>query len=172
MNALPSHHFYSEVNSSSGIVFKPDIFDCDVTTSNTRTESEAQIQSLPMVGKEQQEAIRGHVPNATTPRTRSPRVGASRENRHVAFQDPQTKRRLSLIHPAFRRRPTSDKASDVVALDNQIVRHGGTISTYEQLPYRLQLSKQRHPLSSMERMVELTRTNSYLLKELAYYKDT
>ena len=170
MDELPSHHFHSAANSSSGIVFKPDIFDCDITTSNTRTESEAQSQSLPM--EEQQGAIRSQVPNAATPKAKSPRVGPSRENRHVAFQDPPMKRRLSSIHPAFRRRPTSGRAGDVVALDDQIARNGGTTSTYEQLPHRLQISKQRRPLSSAERVVELTRTNSYLLQELAYHKDT
>ncbi|KAL2056563.1 hypothetical protein ABVK25_002957 [Lepraria finkii] len=170
MEALPSHHFQSAADSSSGIVFKPDIFDCDVTTSNTRTESEAQARSSPMVGEQRREIIRGQV--STTPKFTSPRARPSRENGHVTFQDPQTKRRLSSVHPALRRRPTSGSAGDVDALDDQIARNGGTTSTYEQLPHRLHISKQRRPVSSAERVVELTRTNGYLLQELAYHKDT
>jgi hypothetical protein len=171
MDALPSHRFQSAADSSSGIIFKPDIFDYDVTTSNTRTERRAQSRSSPKVGA-QRDVIRGQTPKAAAPRTMSPRAGASRDNRHVTFQDPQAKRRLSSIHPAFRRRPASGRAGDVVALDDQIARHGGTTSTYEQLPHRLQISKQRRPVSSAERVVELTRTNGYLLQELAYHKDT
>ncbi|KAK3169322.1 hypothetical protein OEA41_008705 [Lepraria neglecta] len=172
MEALPSHHFQSAADSSTGIVFKPDIFDCDVATSNTRTESEAQSWSSPMVGEQRRDVIRGQVPKAATPRPTSPRARTSRGNRHVTFQDPQTKRRLSSVHPALRRRPTSGRAGDIVALDDQIARNGGTTSAYEQLPHRLQLSKQSRPISSAERVLELTRTNGYLLQELAYHKDT
>ncbi len=125
-----------------------------------------------MVGEEQREVIRGQLPNGAAAKIISPKTGASRENRHVTFQDPPLKQRLSSIHPAFRQRPTSGRAADVVALDDQIARNGGTTSTYEQLPHRLQMSKQRRPVSSAERVVELTRTNGYLLQELAYYKDS
>jgi hypothetical protein len=169
MDALQSHHFQSAADSSSGIIFKPDIFNCDFTT-NTRTEGEAQNQSSPLVREQRRKVIRGQVPKAEGSKTTSPKT--SRENRHVTFQDPQTKRRLSSVHPALRRRPTSGRAGDVVALDDQIARNGGTTSTYEQLPHRLQISKQRNPISSAERVVELTRTNGYLLQELAYHKDT
>ncbi len=172
MDALPSHHFQSAADSSSDIVFKPDIFDCDITTSNTRTESEAQSRSSPKVGDQQRKGVGGQVPKAATPKITSPRARTSRENRHVTFQDPQMERRLSSIHPAFRQRPVSGRAGDIVALDDQIARNGGTTSTYEQLPHRLQISKQRRPISSAERVVELTRTNGYLLQELAYHKDT
>ena len=171
MAALPVHHFQSAADSSSGIVFKPDIFDCDVTTSNIRTESEAQSRSPPIVGDQQRKGVGGQIPKVATPKTPSPRARTSRENRHVTFQDPQMKRRLSSIHPAFRQRPVSGRAGDVVALDDQIARNGGTTSTYEQLPHRLQISKHRRPISSAERVVELTRTNGYLLQELAYHKD-
>ncbi len=172
MDALPSHQFQSAADSTSGIVFKPDIFDWDVTTSATRIESGAQIRSSPMVGEQRREVTRGQTPKAATPKTTFPRAGASGENRHVAFQHPQAKRRLSSIHPAYRPRPTSGRAGDVAALDDQIARNGGTTSTYEQLPHRLQISKQHCPVSSAERVIELTRTNSYLLQELAYHKDT
>ncbi len=172
MDGLPSHHFQSAADSSSDIVFRPDIFDYDVTTGNTRTESEAQSRSSPMVGEQRREVIHGEVPKAAMPKTTSLRTGTTRDNRHVTFQDPRVKRRLSSIHPAFRRRPISGKAGDVAALDDQIARNGGTTSTYEQLPHRLQISKQNCPASSAERVIELTRTNGYLLQELAYHKDT
>jgi len=124
-----------------------------------------------MVGDQQRQGVGGQVPKAATKIT-SPRGRTSRENRHVTFQDPQMERRLSSIHPALRQRPVSGRAGDIVALDDQIARNGGTTSTYEQLPHRLQISKQRRPISSAERVVELTRTNGYLLQELAYHKDT
>lgn len=53
-----------------------------------------------------------------------------------------------------------------------MVRNGGTTSTYEQLLHRLRISKQHRPVSAAERAVELTRTNGYLLQELAYHKDS
>lgn len=172
MDELSSHHFQSAADSSSDIVFRPDIFDCDVTASNTGTESEAESRSSPMIKEQRREVIRGEVPKTATPKTTSLRTGTTRDNRHVTFQDPRVKRRLSSIHPAFRRRPISGRAGDVVALDDQIARNGGTTSTYEQLPHRLQISKQHRPTSSAERVIELTRTNGYLLQELAYHKDT
>ncbi len=125
-----------------------------------------------MVGEQRRKVTRGQTAKAATPKTTIPKAGASRENRYVTFQDPQAKRRLSSIHPAYRPRPISGRAGDVVALDDQIARKGGTTSTYEQLPHRLQISKRGHPVSSAERVVELTRTNGYLLQELAYHKDT
>ncbi len=42
MNELSSHHFQFAADFLSDIVFKSDIFDYDVTTDNTRIESEAQ----------------------------------------------------------------------------------------------------------------------------------
>lgn len=165
MEALPTHYFQSAADSPSGIVFKADIFDYDVTTSNTQTEIEAQSRSSPMMTGQMREG-------ACERETTSPRTGTSKENRHVAFQDPQLKRRLSSVHPLFRRRPASGRAGNVVALDDQIARNGGTTSTYEQLPHRLQIAKHRHPISPAERVVELTRINGYLLQDLAYHKDT
>ncbi len=172
MNELPSHHFQSASNSSSDIVFRSDIFDYDVTTGNTRTESEAENRSSPMVEEQRREIIHGEVSKAATPKTASLRTETTRDNRHVTFQDPRVKRRLSSIHPAFRRRPISGKAGDVAALNHQIARNGGITFTYEQLPHRLQISKQNRSASSAKRVIELTRTNDYLLQELAYHKDT
>ena len=165
MEALPTHLSQSAADSPSDIVFKADIFDYDVTKSDIRTETEAQSLSSPIVTGKTREG-------ACERETTSSRMRTSKENRYIAFQDPQMKRRLSSVHSLFRRRPTSGRAGDVVALNDQIARNGGTTSTYEQLPHRLQISKHRNPTSPAERVVELTRINSYLLQELTYHKDT
>ena len=172
MNKLPSHHFQSAADSSSDIVFRSDIFDYDVTTGNTRTESEAQSRSSPMVEEQRREVIHDEVPKAATSKTTFLRIGTIRNNRHVTFQDPRVKRRLSSIHSAFRRRPIFGKANDVAALNDQIARNGGITFTYEQLSHRLQISKQNRSASSAKRVIELTRMNGYLLQELTYHKDT
>ena len=117
---------------SSGIVFRPDIFDCDVNQNKERKQLQFE-----------------------NPISKPSRI-------------PQTKR-LSSKHSALRRR--SGRAGDVATLDDQIARSGGTTFTYEQLPHRLRISKQSRPVSSAERVIELTRANGYLLQELAYYKD-
>ena len=49
MNELSSHHFQFAADFSSDIVFKSDIFDCDVTTSNTWIENEIRSQSSLMI---------------------------------------------------------------------------------------------------------------------------
>ena len=172
MNELSSHHFQSAADSSSDIVFRSDIFDYDVTTGNTRIESEAQSRSSPMVEEQRREVIHGEVSKAATSKTTFLRIGTIRNNRHVIFQDSRVKRRLSSIHSAFRRRPISGKAGDVAALNDQIARNGGITFTYEQLSHRLQISKQNRSASSAKRVIELTRTNDYLLQELAYHIDT
>ena len=168
MDAVRSHHFQSAADSPSGIIFKPDIFDYGVTRSNTRAESE----STPIAEGQQPNGTSRGLPKGASPKTASPRAKASRENPQVTFQDPPIKRGLSSTHPAFRQRPASGRAGDVVALDHQIIRNGGTTSTYEQLPHRLQIWKHQHPITLGERVVELTRTNGYLLQELAFHKDT
>ena len=168
MDGLPSHGFQAAADSPSGIIFNPDIFNCDVRPSNTLTGRGAQRQSLSMAKEPRREVGNGQVSNA---KSKSPRPGPHKGDRHVAFQDGQIKRRLSSIHPALRPRPTSGRAGDIATVDDRIARNGGTTSTYEQLPHRLRISKQRRPVSSKERVVELTRTNGYLLQELAYYKD-
>lgn len=162
MDVLTSHRFQSAADSSSGIVFKPDIFDCDLV--QTQNGSETQERSLLVTGK--QEVLRGQIPKIPTTS-----AGTSTENRHVNFEIPQMKRRQSPTHPAFRRRPGSGRAGNITPLDDQIARSGGTTSTYEQLPHQLQIAKQPHAVSSAERVVELTRANGYLLQKLAYYKD-
>lgn len=179
MDELSSHHFQSAADFSSDIVFRSDIFDYDITTGNTRTENEAQSRSSSMIEERRREVIHDEVSKAATSKTTSLRTETTKDNRHATFRDPRdatfrdprVKRQLSSIHPAFRRRPISGKADDVAALNDQIARNGGTTSTYEQLPHRLQISKQNRPASSAEHVIELTRTNGYLLQELAYHKD-
>lgn len=110
-------------------------------------------------------------PKAFRPSTRRPDTCDDTPTRHVSFKDTESPQRQALIHPALRRQ-YSGSAGNVAALDDVIARNGGTTSTYEQLPHRLRASKQSHPATAEERMMELTRTNGYLLQELAYYKDT
>jgi len=43
-----------------------------------------------------------------------------------------------VIHPVYRQRPKSGKAGDVTPLDHWIATHGGTTSSYEELPHRIQ----------------------------------
>lgn len=172
MDALPGHRFQAAADSPSGIVFKPDIFDCDVGTSNTPNEREIRGRSSSMAREQRREVMCGQASDAATSKIKPLGAATGKRDRHVTFQDPQMKRRLSSIHPAFRQRQTSGRAGEVAALDDRIARNGGTTSTYEQLPHRLRISKQNRPISSAERIVELTRTNGYLLQELAYHKDT
>ena len=92
--------------------------------------------------------------------------------RHMTFRKPTRTRQQALIHPILRQRPSSGKAGDVTPLDHQIARHGGTTSSYEELPHRLKLSKKHQPLTPEERVIELTYEKSFLLQELVYRKDT
>ena len=105
------------------------------------------------------------------PETARTSRGIKTAERHVAFQDPLLQQQAT-IHPLFRHRPESGRAGNIGALDNQIARHGGTTSSFEELPHRLKISKKNQPMTASERLVELTRTNGFLLQELAYYKDT
>ena len=105
------------------------------------------------------------------PETGRTTKGVKTAERRVAFQDPLAQQQAT-IHPLFRHRPKSGRASNIGALDNQIARHGGTTSSFEELPHRLKISKKHQPMTASERLVELTRTNGFLLQELAYYKDT
>ena len=102
-----------------------------------------------------------------------PRTARSREiaDRHVAFQDTAALQQ-AMIHPIFRQRPGSGRAGNIGALDDRIARHGGTTSSYEELPHRLRISKKHQPMTPSERVMELTKTNGFLLQELAYHKDT
>ncbi len=103
----------------------------------------------------------------------APRTARSRKtaDRHMAFQGTRTQQQAT-IHPIFRERLGSGRAGDVGALDDRIARHGGTTSSYEELPHRLRISKKHQPMTPSERVMELTKTNGFLLQELAYHKDT
>ena len=103
----------------------------------------------------------------------APRTARSRKSadRHVAFHGTQTQRQ-AMIHPIFRQRLGSGRAGNIGALDDRIASHGGTTSSYEELPHRLRISKKHQPMTPSERVVELTKTNGFLLQELAYHKDT
>ena len=92
-------------------------------------------------------------------------------DRHVAFQDTEAPQQ-AMIHPLFRQRLGSGRAGNVGALDDRIARYGGTTSSYEELPHRLKISKKHQPMTLPERVMELTKTNDFLLQELAYHKDT
>ena len=83
----------------------------------------------------------------------------------------QTERGRLDIRPLFEKRPKSHRAGMTTILDNKIVNHGGTTSTYEELPQRLQDMKLKESLSLMEREQELIDTNRSLLEELKYHKE-
>ena len=91
--------------------------------------------------------------------------------RHVRSRGNKTQRQ-AMVHPIFRQSPGSGRAGDVGKLDDRIAKHGGTTSSYEELPHRLKISKEHRPMTPAERVVELTKTNGFLLQELAYHKDT
>ena len=76
----------------------------------------------------------------------------------------------SLVHPAFRSRPMSSRAGDILPIDRRIASNGGTTSTYEQLPHRLNIAKHHKPFTLKEHVASLTYENGYLREELAYYK--
>ncbi len=103
----------------------------------------------------------------------APRTTRSRNTayRHVAFQGTKTQQQ-TMIHPISRQRLGSGRAGNIGALDDRIARHGGTTSSYEELPHRLRISKKHQPMTLSERVMELTKTNGFLLQELAYHKDT
>jgi hypothetical protein len=104
---------------------------------------------------------------------KAPRIARSRKTAdcHVAFQSTKTQQQ-TMIHPIFRQRLGSGRAGNIGALDDRIARHGGTTSSYEELPHRLRISKKHQPMTPSERVMELTKTNGFLLQELAYHKDT
>ena len=171
MDALPNHYLQAAADSPSGIVFTADIFDCNIKTSNIPSKRKTQTRSSSATRKHQRKLMHGQASDAAISENSSLDSRTGKGDRHVTFQDSHMKRRLSSIHPAFRQRPSSGRAGDVTIIDDRIARNGGTTSTYEQLPHRLRALKQHRPASSAEQVVELTRTNGYLLQELAYYKD-
>ena len=89
---------------------------------------------------------------------------------HARSPNPAATRSHAPIRPLLRKRPASGKAGDVISLDHWIANHGGTTSTYEKLPHRIQFSKYISPQSSEQRVEELTREKSFLLQKLIYFK--
>ncbi len=103
----------------------------------------------------------------------APRIARSRKtvDRHVAFQGIKTQRQ-AMIYSIFRQRLGFGRANNIGALDDWIAKHEGTTSSYEELSHRLRISKKHQSMTSLERVMELTKTNDFLLQELAYHKDT
>ena len=61
---------------------------------------------------------------------------------------------------------------EMTPLDHQILRVGGSTSTLDQLPSRLQQSKSQRSLGLRDELEELAYENSYLKAELAWNKET
>ena len=89
----------------------------------------------------------------------------------MAFQGTRTQRQAT-IYPIFCEHLGSGRAGNIGALDDWIARHGGTALLYEKLPHRLRISKKHQPMALSEQVIEHTKTNGFLLQELAYHKDT
>ena len=88
----------------------------------------------------------------------------------VQAKDAEAVKPPVLVHPAYRQRAVSGRAGDMLPLDHCIAAHGGTTSTYEELPHRLKISKQHQPLTLEGRIGELVWENGYQREELAYHK--
>lgn len=99
-----------------------------------------------------------------------PEQRPSRTENHLRSPKVAKTRIHAPIGPLPRTRPVSGKAGDVTSLDHWIANHGGTTSTYEELPHRIQSSKYIPPQSLEQRVEELTREKSFLLQELVYFK--
>ena len=76
------------------------------------------------------------------------------------------------IYPLFYKHYSSGIAGNITALDHLIARNGGTTSTYEELPHRLQLAKKTKSETPAEKESELVWVNRYLSKELEYHSET
>jgi hypothetical protein len=61
---------------------------------------------------------------------------------------------------------------EVSPIDHQILHAGGSTSTLDRLPSRLQQTKSQRSLSLRDEMEELAYENSYLKAELAWNKET
>ncbi len=164
MKTLSSNRYRSAAEKSLEIIFTADIFGFDVTLNNSQNQNVTSSSSLSEKQRQRQDTS-----HTETSKTAS-RKSAS--NRHAILQNSVLTQRLSSIHSAFRSRSIFGRASDVIALNDRIARNDETTSTYEQLSHRLRISKQHQPTTSAKRVIELTRTNDYLLQELTYYKDT
>ena len=92
-------------------------------------------------------------------------------DRHVIFQDIKIQREAT-IHSIFRECLEFDKTDNIDALDDRIAKHERTTSSYEELPHRLRISKKHQSMTSSERLMELIKTNGFLLQKLTYHKDT
>ncbi len=123
METLSSNRYHPAAEKSSEIIFTADIFDFGVTINNSQSQN-VTLSSSPSEEQRQRQ---------DTSHTETLKVATrkSASNRHAILQDPVATQRLSLIHSAFRPRPISGRAGDVIALDDRIARNGGTTSTYE-----------------------------------------
>ena len=143
----------STFKKPADIVFSPDIFDYHDLMSDSKNEHESSYDTRSS--------------NKMLATTETSKLS----ERHVTFQESTKAPQQSVIHPVYRQRPKSGKAGDVTPLDHWIATHGGTTSSYEELPHRIQKSKGHQPLTPEERVEELTHEKSFLLQELAYHKE-
>ena len=91
--------------------------------------------------------------------------------RYISFQIKPISMHLSPGRTPSRR-PRGGSIPDVTALDHIIAGYRRTISTIDDLPYRLRILKNKQRPTPTQRIKELTREIGYLRQELAYYKDT
>ena len=72
---------------------------------------------------------------------------------------------------SFRQRLLGVDAAEITPLDHYIVMCGGTTSTIDMLPHRLNIMKKQPPQSLLENLMELTYEIGYLRQEIARYKE-
>ena len=65
----------------------------------------------------------------------------------------------------------SGRPAEITPLDHYISSSGGTTSTIENLPHRLQITKRQPRPTTGKRLEELVRENGYLRQELALQKE-
>ena len=155
MPAESGSRIRSSPKKSPDIIFSPDILGYRALTSRPTSENEPSDAHS-----------RAHSQESP------PAAKKKSSERHVAFEEPVRPGKQALIHPLFRKRPKSGRAADITPLDHHIAQGGGTTSAYEELPHRLKLSKKHQPLTSEERVIELTYEKSFLQQELVYWKET
>ena len=71
----------------------------------------------------------------------------------------------------FRQQLFGINTAEITPLDHHIVMRGGTTSTIDMLPHRLDITKKRPPQSLPENLMELTYEIGYLRQEIARYKE-
>lgn len=145
----------SQLENTANIVFSPDALGYHTLPSSTRNTNGSLLNDV----------LQNQSPKLSS-------TGRQSSSRHVRFQESSEPRKDAVIHPLFRKRPLSAKAGDVTPLDHWITRHGGTTSSFEELPHRIKSSKTHNPLSLEERVEELTREKGFLLQEMMYQKET